>query len=91
MNIIKNGGTFKLNCISYLNAWVSLADQAAGINNMNLEIVFKQVNHVEFSYRQEIKSRDYENIIAECAEATKKFAVRMSDELINCMNHGYIK
>ena len=91
MNIVKNGGIFKLNCISHLHAWIPLVDQAAGKNNVKLEIRFDQVNHVQFSFSREIHSRDFEGIIDECTKATDEFAKAMSEELIKCMKHGYIK
>lgn len=80
-------GTFKLNNISYLKRWTK---SALGEDVDKLVLEFNNINNVCYSiYDREIKSRDYDGIIKECEELTKRFMDEVSRKLCSNLRAGY--
>ena len=80
-------GTLRLNNISILRRWTK---NGLGDRVDRLEIEFDNINDVCFSiYDTSIKSRDYEGIMRECEEHTKRFLEEVESTLISNMRAGY--
>lgn len=88
MNLITSSeGQFRINNISYLKRWTK---DGMGEDVDKLTLEFDNINNVCFSiYDQEIKSRDYDGIIRECQELTKRFMQEVERELLNNIRVGY--
>ena len=88
MNLITSSeGQFRINNISYLKRWTK---DGMGEDVDKLTLEFDNINNVCFSiYDQEIKSRDYDGIIRECQELTKRFMQEVERELLNNISVGY--
>lgn len=88
MNVINSeDGTFKLNKISYLRRWTK---DALGNDVDELTLEFNNINNVCYSIAdRKIKSRDYEGIIEECEEITKRFFEEVSRKICSDLRAGY--
>ena len=88
MNLITTReGQYRINNISYLKRWTK---DGMGEDVDKLTLEFDNINNVCFSiYDQEIKSRDYDGIIRECQELTKRFMQEVERELLNNIRVGY--
>lgn len=80
-------GKFRLNSVSYLRRW---AKDALNQDVDKLVLEFNNINNVCYSIcDREIKSRDYDGIIKECEELTKKFMDEVSRKLCSDLRAGY--
>lgn len=80
-------GVFKLNNISYLKRWTK---NAIGDNVDMLVLEFNNINNVNYSIcDREIKSRDYDGIIKECDDITKRFLDEVSRKIRSDLKAGY--
>ena len=87
MKLVKSEeGTFRLNNISRLYRWTTSA-----LNEKVdcLTIEFDNINNVNFGLSENIESRDYDGIIAECQKATTSFLTAVALELNKNMENGY--
>lgn len=88
MNLVKSEeGTFRLNNVSVLRRWKK---DALGTEVDKLVLEFDTINLVRFTLAdREIHARDYEGIIKECQDLTKRFFDEVAISLMLDMKAGY--
>lgn len=91
MNLIntksENPQQFRLNNVSYLDRWTK---SITGDKVDKLVLEFDIINNCYFSiFDNEIKSRDYEGIIAECQKITEAFFAEVTRTLTSNLRAGY--
>ena len=90
MNIINNGGTFKLNnavsLVRELGEWEITETQSDKIDVLAVQI---KVVGIKGWYSVNIKSRDYDGIISEVNEAVKKAYSEAANNLCRDFKAGY--
>lgn len=87
MNLVNSeNGSLRINHIAQLKRWKT---DAIGNKVDCLEIVFDNINGVNYPGNMLIKSRSYNDIITECAACIEQYMNGIANRLISDLRNGY--